>query len=76
MIDLGLIGEVMNLLYNVDSSISQLLVMLLVNLTQLDAGIASLLQVCGTLLQLPCLWLMLRRAILLKFVWESGNAIS
>ena len=36
----------MNLLYNVDSSISQLLVMLLVNLTQLDAGIASLLQVC------------------------------
>lgn len=45
MIDLGLIGEAMNLLYNVDSSISQLLVMLLVNLTQLDAGIASLLQV-------------------------------
>ncbi|XP_008461977.1 uncharacterized protein LOC103500458 isoform X1 [Cucumis melo] len=44
MIDLGLIGEAMNLLYNVDSSISQLLVMLLVNLTQLDAGIASLLQ--------------------------------
>ncbi|XP_031744984.1 protein HGH1 homolog isoform X2 [Cucumis sativus] len=44
MINLGLIGEAMNLLYNVDSSISQLLVMLLVNLTQLDAGIASLLQ--------------------------------
>lgn len=46
MIELGLIGAVMDLLYNVDSSIRQLLVMLLVNLTQLDAGIASLLQVC------------------------------
>ncbi|KAG7016619.1 Protein HGH1-like protein [Cucurbita argyrosperma subsp. argyrosperma] len=44
MIELGLIGAVMDLLYNVDSSIRQLLVMLLVNLTQLDAGIASLLQ--------------------------------
>lgn len=46
MIDLGLIAAAMDLLYNVDSSISQLLLMLLVNLTQLDAGIASLLQVC------------------------------
>lgn len=46
MIDLGLIGAAMDLLYTVDSNISQLLVMLLVNLTQLDAGIASLLQVC------------------------------
>ncbi|XP_023551596.1 protein HGH1 homolog [Cucurbita pepo subsp. pepo] len=44
MIELGLIGAVMDLLYNVDSSIRHLLVMLLVNLTQLDAGIASLLQ--------------------------------
>ncbi|XP_022157089.1 protein HGH1 homolog isoform X1 [Momordica charantia] len=44
MIDLGLVAAALDLLYNVDSSISQLLLMLLVNLTQLDAGIASLLQ--------------------------------
>ncbi|XP_022157091.1 protein HGH1 homolog isoform X2 [Momordica charantia] len=37
MIDLGLVAAALDLLYNVDSSISQLLLMLLVNLTQLDA---------------------------------------
>ncbi|XP_022157092.1 protein HGH1 homolog isoform X3 [Momordica charantia] len=47
MIDLGLVAAALDLLYNVDSSISQLLLMLLVNLTQLDAGIASLLQESG-----------------------------
>ncbi|KAK6931222.1 Protein HGH1 N-terminal [Dillenia turbinata] len=44
MIAMGMITKVMDILYNPNSSISRLLVMLLVNLTQLDAGISSLLQ--------------------------------
>lgn len=42
---MGMIKTAMDLLYKPDSSITRLLVMLLVNLTQLDYGISSLLQV-------------------------------
>lgn len=45
MISLGMVKKAMELLYKPESAIRRLLVMLLVNLTQLDAGIASLLQV-------------------------------
>lgn len=45
MISIGTIKKAMDLLYKPESAIKRLLVMLLVNLTQLDAGIASLLQV-------------------------------
>ncbi|CAN0925989.1 Protein HGH1 homolog [Linum grandiflorum] len=44
MVDMGMIRMAMELLYRPDSTITRLLVMLLVNLTQLDAGISSLLQ--------------------------------
>ncbi|KAF2291920.1 hypothetical protein GH714_036112 [Hevea brasiliensis] len=44
MVEIGMVQMAMDLLYKPDSSITQLLVMLLVNLTQLDAGIKSLLQ--------------------------------
>ncbi|KAL3511133.1 hypothetical protein ACH5RR_030534 [Cinchona calisaya] len=44
MVDVGIITTVMDILYKKDCEITQLLVMLLVNLTQLDAGIDSLLQ--------------------------------
>ncbi|KAJ8760843.1 hypothetical protein K2173_021881 [Erythroxylum novogranatense] len=45
MVKMGMIKIVMDVLYKPDSIISHLLVMLLVNLTQLDDGISSLLQV-------------------------------
>lgn len=45
MVDVGIIKTAMDILYKKDCEITQLLVMLLVNLTQLDAGIDSLLQV-------------------------------
>lgn len=44
MVEMGMIKTAMDMLYKPESSIRQLLVMLLVNLTQLDAGITSLLQ--------------------------------
>ncbi|KAF3431449.1 hypothetical protein FNV43_RR26180 [Rhamnella rubrinervis] len=44
MVEMGMIKTAMDVLYKPESSINGLLVMLLVNLTQLDAGIASLLQ--------------------------------
>ncbi|KAL5759538.1 hypothetical protein ACOSQ2_018376 [Xanthoceras sorbifolium] len=44
MVEMGMIKTIMDLLYKPDSSITRLLVMLLVNLTQLDQGISSLLQ--------------------------------
>ncbi|KAK6922031.1 hypothetical protein RJ641_012538 [Dillenia turbinata] len=44
MIVMGMIAKVMDFLYKSNSSISSLLVMLLVNLTQLDAAISALLQ--------------------------------
>ncbi|PON67068.1 Armadillo-like helical [Trema orientale] len=44
MVDMGIVKTAMDVLYKPDSSISRLLVMLLVNLTQFDAGITSLLQ--------------------------------
>ncbi|PON57594.1 Armadillo-like helical [Parasponia andersonii] len=44
MVDMGIVQTAMDVLYKPDSSISRLLVMLLVNLTQFDAGITSLLQ--------------------------------
>ncbi|CAA0823864.1 ARM repeat superfamily protein [Striga hermonthica] len=44
MIEMGIIKNVMDILYKQGCEITQLLVMLLVNLTQLDAGIESLLQ--------------------------------
>lgn len=46
MVEMGMVKIAMEILYKPESAISKLLVMLLVNLTQLDAGIASLLQVC------------------------------
>ena len=46
MVEMGIIKTAMDMLYKPESSIGQLLVMLLVNLTQFDAGITSLLQVC------------------------------
>ncbi|PPD82960.1 hypothetical protein GOBAR_DD20114 [Gossypium barbadense] len=49
MVEMGLIKIAMDMLYKLGSSITQLLVMLLVNLTQLDDGISSLLQVSGTI---------------------------
>jgi len=45
MVRLGLVKTTMDVLYKPECSIAQLLVMLLVNLTQLDAGAASVLQV-------------------------------
>lgn len=45
MVRMGMIKSAMEMLYKKDSEITRLLVMLLVNLTQLDAGIDSLLQV-------------------------------
>lgn len=45
MIQMGLIRVAMDMLYKPESCITRLLVMLLVNLTQLDDGVASLLQV-------------------------------
>ena len=45
MISMGMVKTAMDLLYKPESAITRLLVMLLVNLTQLDAGISSLLQV-------------------------------
>ncbi|XP_010527895.1 PREDICTED: protein HGH1 homolog [Tarenaya hassleriana] len=45
MVQMGMIKVAMDLLYKPDSSITRLLVMLLVNLTQLDDGISSLLQI-------------------------------
>lgn len=45
MVEMGMIKTAMDVLYKPDSSITRLLVMLLVNLTQLDSGIVSLLQV-------------------------------
>lgn len=45
MVKMGMIKTAMDVVYKPDSSITGLLVMLLVNLTQLDAGILSLLQV-------------------------------
>ncbi|XP_015895082.3 uncharacterized protein LOC107428987 [Ziziphus jujuba] len=44
MIEMGMIKTAMDVLYKPESSFNRLLVMLLVNLTQLDAGITSLLQ--------------------------------
>ncbi|XP_057542501.1 uncharacterized protein LOC130820952 isoform X1 [Amaranthus tricolor] len=44
MISTGMVKQTMDILYKPESTIRRLLVMLLVNLTQLDAGIASLLQ--------------------------------
>ncbi|XP_065861419.1 uncharacterized protein [Euphorbia lathyris] len=44
MAEIGMVKMAMDQLYKPDSSITRLLVMLLVNLTQLDAGISSLLQ--------------------------------
>ncbi|KAF8390218.1 hypothetical protein HHK36_024741 [Tetracentron sinense] len=45
MIAIGMIRTAMEMLYKQDSAITRLLVMLLVNLTQLDAGIVSMLQI-------------------------------
>ncbi|KAJ6763938.1 PROTEIN HGH1-like protein [Salix purpurea] len=45
MVEMGMIKTAMEVLYKPDSSIARLLVMLLVNLTQLDSGIVSLLQI-------------------------------
>jgi len=45
MVQLGLVKTTMDVLYKPECGIAQLLVMLLVNLTQLDAGVASVLQV-------------------------------
>ncbi|KAG2241559.1 hypothetical protein Bca52824_096456 [Brassica carinata] len=45
MIQMGLIKVAMDMLYNPESCITRLLVMLLVNLTQLDDGVSSLLQI-------------------------------
>ncbi|KMT07083.1 hypothetical protein BVRB_6g154100 [Beta vulgaris subsp. vulgaris] len=45
MISTGMVKKAMDLLYKPEYAVRHLLVMLLVNLTQLDAGIASLLQV-------------------------------
>jgi len=42
---MGLIKVAMDMLYKPESCITRLLVMLLVNLTQLDDGVSSLLQV-------------------------------
>ncbi|RZC58645.1 hypothetical protein C5167_005951 [Papaver somniferum] len=45
MDEIGMVNIVMDLLYKKDCVIKRLLVMILVNLTQLDAGITSLLQI-------------------------------
>jgi hypothetical protein len=52
MVEMGMIKMIMEILYKPDSSITRLLIMLLVNLTQLDDGIASLLQVCMLVLSM------------------------
>lgn len=46
MVRLRLVETAMDVLYKPECCIIRLLVMLLVNLTQLDSGTASLLQVC------------------------------
>lgn len=45
MIEIGIIKDTMDILYKQGCEITGLLVMLLVNLTQLDSGVESLLQV-------------------------------
>lgn len=50
MVQMGMIKTIMDFLYKPDLSITRLLVMLLVNLTQLDDGITSLLQVISLIL--------------------------
>ena len=45
MVEMGMIKTAMDVLYKPETNINRLLITLLVNLTQLDAGIASLLQV-------------------------------
>lgn len=45
MVEMGIIKNVIDILYKQGCDITHLLVMLLVNLTQLDVGIESLLQV-------------------------------
>ncbi|KAL0408686.1 UNVERIFIED_CONTAM: protein HGH1 [Sesamum radiatum] len=45
MVEMGVIKTIMDILYKQDCDITHLLVMLLVNLTQLDVGIDSLLQI-------------------------------
>lgn len=45
MVTMGMINTTMDILYKQEAGITRLLVMFLVNLTQLDAGIDSLLQV-------------------------------
>ncbi|XP_047342612.1 uncharacterized protein LOC124946091 [Impatiens glandulifera] len=45
MVSMGMIKTVMDILYKPDACITRLLVMLLVNLTRIDTGIAALLQV-------------------------------
>lgn len=45
MVEMSVIKIVMDILYKIDCDIKHLLVMLIVNITQLDAGIEALLQV-------------------------------
>ncbi|KAJ6422038.1 hypothetical protein OIU84_027053 [Salix udensis] len=63
MVEMGMIKTAMDVLYKPDSSITRLLVMLLVNLTQLDSGIVSLLQIEDEKMQ---------RAICYEAVQEAG----
>lgn len=45
MVEMGMVKHAMDILYKPESNIARVLIMLLVNLTQLDNGIISLLQV-------------------------------
>lgn len=45
MVEMSIVKIVMDILYKIDCDIKHLLVMLIVNITQLDAGIESLIQV-------------------------------
>lgn len=49
MVEMGIVKIVMDILYKIHCDIKHLLVMLIVNVTQLDAGIESLLQVTITI---------------------------
>lgn len=78
MVQMGMIKTTMDLLYKPDSSITRLLVMLLVNLTQLDYGISSLLQVLSvsfyaSVLCHHCLCSLL--ILYVRFLWRYHNLL-
>ncbi|KAG5224745.1 protein HGH [Salix suchowensis] len=77
MVEMGMIQTAMDVLYKPDSSITLLLVMLLVNLTQLDSGIVSLFQIEDEKMQgLFVMKLIYSEEDASKMPLELGNVLS